>query len=58
MFDVVGQFISDHMEVVCAGGRNGGGKSGARLWQCKLCSFSGGEANVALHINEQHLTPA
>ena len=58
MFAVVGQYISDHMEVVCGGAKNSVGKSGARVWQCKLCSFSGGEANVALHINEQHLTSA
>ena len=58
MIDVVGQFISEHMEVVCGGAKNGVSKSGARVWQCKLCTFSGGEASVALHINEQHLTPA
>ena len=43
-----GNFISGNMELVRTGTKS-------RVWKCRLCSYSAGEALVALHINEQHL---
>ena len=44
----MGRFISENMGVLEQGGRS-------RVWQCLLCDLTGGEAVIALHINEQHV---
>ena len=51
VYYIVGNFISDNMELV----QGSSGRSKGRVWRCVLCSFSGGSATVALHINENHL---
>ena len=56
MFYIVGNFISDHMEVVqLSDPLQISGRSKGRVWRCRLCDYSGGEALVALHINDTHL---
>ena len=44
----MGRFISENMGVLEQGGRS-------RVWQCLLCDLTGGEAVIALHINEMHV---